>query len=289
MTTTVVIFILLSVLGSAAYKLLIRRVLRPIEPYAFSLIQNLIAAVIFLPAALAVLPRVTLPSSSTAWLALIVAVALWTIATIVSSVSYKRTEVSLRGPISQSRLIWVMLLGLVVLGESASWHKIIGGLIIFIGVSLLIWHPERRLGRLSDPAIKWTLWAALISALAAIADKYTLKFFPTEVYGFLVYLLPAMVMLGLIGHGEKAAAVRQVLRRDNLPGTIVISLIGAATYYCSLRAYQLADISLAYPLLQLDMLIVVLAGILFMGEREHFRQKIIAAVVVIAGSIVLKL
>ena len=70
---------------------------------------------------------------------------------------------------------------------------------------------------------------------------------------------------------------------------VALAIMASAAYYFTLKSFSLADVTLVYPFLQLATLLTVIGGIVFMKERDHFWQKIIAVVFVIAGAIILKL
>ncbi len=275
-------FVGLAIICNVINKLLDRYVARDVSPYAFAWMTQIIASVIFLPFAWQYL---ALPASRMAWIALGIAALVWTIIAISVYISIKKTEVSIREQLTQSRIIWVLIFGIFLLGETFTIKKLIGTAIIFIGICILLFHPERKLGRLTDPGVLWTLGFALLSAVAAITDKFALGYFRPELYGFLVYLIPGIVLTGFLPKIKDD--VRHLWK---IHGKIAVTTIifSTATYFFVIKAYSLADVTLVYPFLQLATILAVIFSIIFLKEREHKWQKIAAAVIVIAGAIIMK-
>ncbi len=280
MTVELFVFILFAILFSVSTKFLHKHVLEEADPYAYALLLNGISAIIFLPL---MIVNFSLPSLSPVWLVVVVASIFWALTAVTSKMSIKGSDVSLRDPLNQSKLIWTFLLGVLFLKEIITTNRILGNLLVFIGVSLLLWHPERKLGRLRDYGVKWTLIGALFSSLALVSDKFALQYFKPEVYGFMVYLLPALILSLFLP--KRIHHVSHLLRHRWKPAILAIAL-QTGTYYFTLRAFALADITFVYPLLQLSILLTVLGSIIFLKEREHLWQRIIATIIILAGTII---
>ena len=278
----VAFLISLSVLAYAAAKIIDRYVLKGVSPYAYALVVNTVSAILFLPVALT---NIHFPVQDIAWTALIIASILWTMIAVSGLTAHTETEVSIQDPLSQSKALWALLLGIFVLKETASFFRIAGVVTIFLGISLLVWHPERKFGRVRDKGVRWTLGTAVLSALVAIADKKALGFFNPELYGFLVFLLPSFILFFFL---PKRTGEVKYLFRNHWQATLIASILLFITYYARLRVFVVMDVSVAYPLLQLSTLLTVLGGIFILREREHLKQKIVAALIVVLGSIFLK-
>lgn len=276
------IFVAFAVLFGAITKLLHRYVLKETDPYAYSLVTNIISAIIFLPF---VIVNFSLPKDPISYFVLGLASILWAMVSMSAFISYKGAEVSIRDPLNQSKILWALLFGVLFLGEVVTQYRIIGTVIIFLGISLLIWHPERRFGRLSEPGVRWTFGAAILSAIVAIVDKASLRWFVPEVYIFAVYFFPTIILALFI---RKRVHHVDYLFKVRGKSVIIAIIMSALTYYFTIKAFSLADVTLVYPLLQLSALVAVIGGILLMKEKEHFWQKIIATIIIIVGSIIIR-
>lgn len=277
------IYATIAILGIAGMGLYNRYILKSVSAHSFALLTNLIPAIIFVPIALS---NWNYTNSKEAWIAILVASVLWALSSLLYSISSKTTEASIRAPLSQSKLLWALLFGLVILGEVISWQHALAVFVLFAGISILLWHPERKFGSLKDPGVRWTLGSAILSAAVAVADKYALGFFSVEMYGLLAYIFPGTILfLFTPRKGEDVAHLWKTSRIH----VLLFSIVSVVTYYAMLKTYSLLPISIAYPLLQISTLITVIGGILLFRERENMLQKAIAVVLVIIGSVLLKL
>jgi uncharacterized membrane protein len=69
----------------------------------------------------------------------------------------------------------------------------------------------------------------------------------------------------------------------------VISLLGVTTYYFLYRAFQVADASVVVPITSSSTILTVLGGIFLLGEKGNMLRKIIGAVFVLLGVLLLRL
>lgn len=279
----ILLFLTLAVLGSVSSSFIERYVLKSHSAHAFTVLKNLLCGILFIPIAVS---NISFQNTTEAVVALIMAGSLWAVATILSSISTKNTHVSIRAPLGQSRLLWNLLFSAIILKETITLNHFIAVLIIFIGITILLWHPERKFGSLKDIGVRWTLIYAVIIGLTAIADKYALRFFSPEFYGFLAFLMPAAILSFFTPKSDDNV---KHLWKINKWKILFVSALSVITYYATLRLYLLLPISVVYPLLQLSTLLTVFGGILFFKEKENIAQKVLAAILVISGAILLKI
>jgi len=276
---TGIIFILLAIVFLTTARIIVRYILRETEPYAFSWLTQIVDTLIWLPFALW---SFTFPTEKTAWIVLGINGVLWAVVSICSYIAMKGTQLSLKEPLSQSKLLWGLLIAVFFLHEQPSSYRIIGTIVILIGVSILLWHPERKFGNFSDSGVKWTLGTAVISAIVSSIDKYSLHWFTPAVYGFFMYLIPTVVLSFFLR--GRTQHIGHLLKRHGKTAILSI-LLYTGGYYFTLRSFQAVDFTLAYPLLQISTLFTVIGGIVLLKEHKHLWQKIIATVVIVAGVI----
>ncbi len=283
MIQQVFLFIVGAIITGTATNLLNKYVLKETDPYAFSLLTQIIAAILFLPLALT---HFSLPHEPRAWVVLAFASILWSLVSMTTFISYKKTDVSIRCPLSQSRLLLTFLLGIFFLGEALTSHRLLGTLTIFVGICILVYHPEKKFGGLTDPGVRWTFVAAILTALVVIVDKLSLRWFTPEVYGFMVYFFPMCILALFLP--QRTHHVHNLFKIRGWSALLTI-ILSTVSYYFILRSFALADVTLVYPLLQLSTLLTVIGGIIILKEKKHLWQKVIAALIIICGSILLRL
>jgi drug/metabolite transporter (DMT)-like permease len=278
---TAILFILLAIFFSTISKILFRHVLKETDTYAFTFVNQIISMLLFLPL---LIFNFSMPSNPQGWIALIIAGGIWASTVFIGNLSYKYSEVSIRESLSQTRIIWVLLFGVLFLNESITLSGIIGIFTIFFGLGLLLWHPERKLGRIYDKKVLIVLLGAFMISIATIADKYVLRFFSPEVYSFFSCLIPFLALSFFLK--GKTPHIKHLFKHRGVTAILAIAF-SAVSYYFVLLIFSSTNITIAYPILQAGILFTVIGGIIFMKERENITQKIIASIIVIVGTIII--
>lgn len=273
----------LAVVLNTASKLIERGVAKDVNPLAFSWLNQVVASLVLLPFAFVAWKT---PSSNSSWLIIIFGGILWMILSLCQYTSIKKTEVSLKEPLSQSRLIWALIFGVVFLGEVVSISRTIGTLLVLCGAIVLVFHPERKWGRFSDSGVRWTLGTAVISATVALVDKFALGYFPSEMYAFLAFFVPA-ILLSLIVPRKKEAVLH--LLKNHSARAISSIVLSAFSYLLFVQVLSKIDLTQLYPFMQLTTVLTVVGGMVILGEREHVTQRLIGTIIIIAGVIVVKI
>src|SRR3989338_2707610 len=101
-------FILAAMLSSAVSRLAQRYVMKNVAPFAYSWVIQFVSTFLFLPIALS---NWELPSTTTPWIVFIGASILWVLVDLSALISFKKTEVSIKEPVGQSKLLWTLILG----------------------------------------------------------------------------------------------------------------------------------------------------------------------------------
>jgi len=247
--------------------------------YAF--LFNFMGGLVFIPF---LVKEFMLPTGVLPWLLVIIASALWSITGVVAFKSVKLVDVSVRAPLSELKIILLLILSVVFLKEVLTFEKVLGTVIIFVG--FLVLHHSRKvtLFKWTDKGIKLVLLAAFLIAISSIIDKYALTFFTAGMYGGLVFLLPGL-FLGVFAMRKKGRV--KSLLKNKLRWLLTAVVLSVVAYYFMLSAYKLADASLVFPIVRSATIITVLGGITFLGERKQIAKKIVATLIVLAGVVLL--
>jgi len=275
-----VFFITAAILANTGSRLLQKYVLKSANPYPFAFLNNVFSSLVFLPLALLNWRYVI---NAHSLIGLGIAGALWTIIAVTNYHSYKKTDLSVREPVTQTRILFTLFLGILFLGESFTLAKFLGTFIIFFGLFILFYKKGVKIKWNEGVAI--TLGLSFLIALVSIFDKYCLQYFSAELYGFIVYTIPAFFMCFALP--KRFGEVKQLLQTN---WKVVFSAItfSVTAYYYILKTFEHLEVSVAYPLLQLTSLLTVLFGIYFFREKENMGKKISAIVVILIGVIILK-
>jgi uncharacterized membrane protein len=271
-------FALTSALFSSIKQMLHRKILFHADPYAYAFLENVLIFFIFVPLAFM---HWALPTETTAWVLLAIGGILWTFVAVVVMYSYKFTQVSLRAPVAESRMLWTLIFAAIFLSEAITAQKIVGVLIVFLGISIVSYKRDLPFGSFKEKGVQFTLAVAFLLALTAIVDKKALSYFEPNVYAMFVYIIPA-ILIGIFAFKRVRKDAPIIIRTQHWP-LLAAFILGAASYFFQIHAYDLADVSVVYPILRLSTLFTVIGGIIFFHERKHIARKLIATAVVVLG------
>lgn len=226
-------------------------------------------------------------TSQVIWL-IILGILLWTCFSLLNLISIKKTEVSLREPINQSRVILVGIFGALLLGEQLDLMSIVGILVIFLGLLICLFDVHKKFGSIKDPGVQIVFIGCVITAAIAIVDKMGLKQIPLLVYSMIMYGVPLLLILCALNK-QRFAEIKHVVKT---PALLKVSLFSGFLALTSILAtwiaYQHLDLHIAFPLLQLANIITVIIAIIFLHERTNMHQKILGSIVTILGAILVK-
>ena len=270
-----IIFAILAAISDGTKDFFNRVVMIKEDPYVYGFIQNVIATLLFIPLFLSV----KFPTNNIVYLFILLSALAWVGIAIIGNYSYKYTEVSLRAPISQIRIIILLILSMLFLSEKLTLNKGIGTLLIFIGLFVLRFKGGKF--DIKNKGIQLTVLTACLVALAAIFNKIALHYTVPEFQGFLIYLIPTVILFFFLKGRKKKF---KSLFKNQWKVVLFGSFLGAAFTYLSLKAYALADVSTIFPIIKTSALITVLLGIIFLKEKQILR-KIIATTIVLIGII----
>lgn len=191
-------------------------------------------------------------------------------------------EVSVTSVLSRTRAIWTMLIGITVFGEAATVARISGAILVLIGALLLGSRATLRANR-----------GAVLALLAAISISVSLSFDSYATTGVPAGLLSVSAFL-------TAAAVTSLFTKQRgrrLIGlmrgrgrlSLATAAVGGLSYWALVEALARGDISQVVPVYQSYLILVVVAGILLLGERDHAGRKLGASAVVLIGAMLVSL
>ncbi|MBN2094551.1 MAG: EamA family transporter [Candidatus Aenigmarchaeota archaeon] len=276
------VFALTAALADGIKSVIHRAVMKTESVFSYALIENLLTALAFIPF---LYFDFLVPTDPAAWALLMLSSALWVAVALTGFAAYKHTPVTLKEPISQSRIILVFLLSVALLKEAMSTEKIIGTLLIFAGLIAITTHKRKIFGKLSDRGVQLTILSAFLASVVAIIDKIALGYFTPGTYGFFVYLIPGLI-LATASRGRTNETKKLIKSKGKY--VLAAILLGATAYYSILKAYTLADASTVFPIIRLGSFVAVIGGFAaFREERTEVLKKVVSAAVIVIGVLLL--
>ncbi|EBA02171.1 Permease of the drug/metabolite transporter superfamily protein [Rhodobacterales bacterium HTCC2150] len=213
--------------------------------------------------------------------------ALFLIALISAALQYSLTFTGLKGLdasitalVVQLEVPFLVIIGVVALGEVAGVRKWIGIAMAFIGVALISGEPKVASAWLSvllviGGAFTWAVGQEMTRALKDISGL-------TVTAWVAVFAVPQLAVVSLIfeeNHIEAIRTAQPVVWGAVLYMGLIMTALGYGMWYTLVRKHP---ISLIAPFLLMLPVFAVLGGVFFLGEELGIRA-ILGGAIVIAG------
>lgn len=269
----------------AAVLLLQKAVLnrKEVDPIAFAIYFQLLVVLISSPIALYLGTRVE--NFDAIWPLVLLMAVLYGLANTLLYWGMKHTEISRVSVIMTSVPLWVFLGGVLLLGESFNLLKVAGVALVVSGLFVLAW---------AGRGFRWTrastavLLASFLMSGAFLIDRdISGNFSSPFLYQAFSFSLPVIVMVLL---RPNAVPKIPVLFARNIQRLTFLSAVVLVTMSASvLTAYRLGgEVSRVIPIVRASSILVVIFSYLFLGERKDLLKKLIAAILVVLGVVLLR-
>lgn len=175
------------------------------------------------------------------------------------------------------------IVSILVLDETFSGNKVLGmGLIIAGNLIALYKHG----GYVTRRGLMFAFVTVIALGLAYVADKAASSSYPQGLYMMISYFFPAIYMIPLIRGGRISALKKEYkLAGWRLP---LLGFVSASGYYFVLKTLRIAEASTAIPIIFTSTILTALGGIIILKERSNITQKLVGAVIVVVGVIILR-
>lgn len=202
-----------------------------------------------------------------------------TVAPILAFRAYRDVEASEATILFSSQRLWMVFGSFIILHEVFSLRKVLGTLVILIGISLAIWKKQKFV---FNRGLIYALLAAFSYAVAEIASFFILRNFDAASLTVYICFIPVVVLLFL-----RPATLKKLtfyLVPKYATAITVVSINDTLASLAVFFAYQIgrnsAQIS---PLMATQIILAVILAIIFLKERDRVVNKIVGALVVVAG------
>ncbi len=200
--------------------------------------------------------------------------------------SLQRGEVSLVTPLYNFNLVFLLIFSTLFLQESLHLLKLVGVVLIFIGLSYLqkgTSFQDSLKNVFKDKAAQLMVGASLLIAVGRIIDGYALSLpdsFEPIVYSFFIYFLITCALLFIL-IVKKDLRQPIIIIKEHPSLSVVSGLTNAGTYLSLLVAFMFLDVSVAEPIGALNVFIAMILARYFF--QEDIKQRLVAAGLIILG------
>lgn len=154
--------------------------------------------------------------------------------------------------------LWVIVLSTIILKEKLTQHRVIAGILGFIGI-LIVARP-------TPDTLNWGLITAALAAIGfALTIVFTRKLTRTEsISSILFFLTGIQLILGLIFAGYDGDI--SFPSSQSWPWVVLIAIAGLLAHFCLTTALKLAPATVVIPIDFARLPIIAIIGVMFYNE-----------------------
>lgn len=176
------------------------------------------------------------------------------------------------------RLLMTTVFAYVVLGELPKVLQLVGGAIILLSIFMLNLHVDSKW---KSKPILVGLFAMLYFSVHATLEKYNLGHVNVETYLF-IFLSVGTIFTWLYVFAKKVDVKEQFEITFNR-GFIVLLVARASSAFAYVYALKHGSLAISNYISGMSVVLIVLFGIYYLGERSDMKQKFGATAVAVAG------
>lgn len=254
------------------------------DPIFLSFAFQIVVAIIYIP--FLFFEQIILPIDINIWFLWLINMFLYLIFTISNYYMNIHMDISLSSILGQTKTIVTFIGALIIFNETAGTNKIIGVILIILGNIILFVKKGGYKEGISKKGLLFLTINTLSLALTSFFDATLIEHFSVNAYGMLGYLAPAILTVPILMNKMSMDEFKDELR-SNLKTIFIMSITAPLSYSALLYAYTISPKSVVYPLGNISTLVLVFLGVVFLKERKMLLRKVIAAIIVILGAILL--
>lgn len=190
------------------------------------------------------------------------------------------THLSISTIISRTRLIWVPVIMFFLFGQTLNNIEYVGIAVLFLGLSIAV-SPHKLL---LDKGIVYAYSSAFIAAVLSVAMKSASPVMSTSL--ILIGMSFAAVIIFPIVMKDAQKRIKAMLKK-NLAIKVLASAANTMAMYLYVYALRIGDVSKVTAIYQAMMIVSIVAGIMFLGERQDAKKKLVGAAITIVGVVML--
>ena len=228
--------------------------------------------------------KLQFPTEISTYIFLGIAIVFYAIADRVNTTARRGLEVSLYSILGQLSTVFVIVWGILFFKEEIIIKKLIGAILILTGNIIVLF----KKGKFEwNKYILFSLLGNLsmsigISVDVGISDKFNMP-----IYVALTLIVPAL--LSLIIERIKIKDIITEFKEGNKKAILTVGISWGIMIIVMLRAYQFGTVTTIAPLCSLTTILNVFAAYFVLKEKDSIIRKILAALIVILGIILIKL
>lgn len=275
-------FAIATVLFGSLSNIVIRVIMKKEEsdPILFTIVfQFILSIIVFI---YALFRGFVFPPPAFLWPRFLLSAVLYAAGSLCGFYSSKHLSAGENSILTASGALVTVLLGVFMLGEAFSFGKVFG--VICIIISIFVLYAKERMKM--NVGVWYALGLALFFGVAVVNDVVIIRSYSAISFVPIMSFLPGVILS--LAFPRKVLNIKKLL---NLSSLSHITLYSAAYAAAAITFYQAlgvgANISQLSPMSRASIIVTVLLAALFLGERKHLGQKIMSAILVSIGVLLL--
>lgn len=251
------------------------------NPYSYAIVFQFLIAVLNLP--IVFIHGFQMPELNLNLLFIPIAAGLWGGAVVYLFKALRTVEASEVTILSSIRVVITIVASVIFLHESFGVIKILGTILIFLSILLV---TNFKKGIKFNQGFIYILITSLFSGMAIVADSFNVKNYDPISYNFIGSFLIVAILLIIFPKALKTWKhfIQPNFLKKMLPLGVFSTVQGLA-YLLALA--NGGDASQVGTIRQASVIITVILAVIFLNEKDNLVRKIIAAILVTFGVILL--
>ncbi len=282
---SIFLLIPLAISFTVANRLFSKYTLDKHDIFALTLLTNIVSALLVLPFAWTSLSDVRYFTVSQYVLILMLGI-LWTVTAWIMNISISLNDFSFKEIIRQTRVIFVVLMGVFFLGETLSFGDVLGIGIIIAAVFLVSTKKISFREHVTSKPLLFAWISSFLVAIITVLEKVVLNSTSALVCAFFAFSIPSIFLLAFMNR-KRVGEVKELITKQTRD-VVIFGVLMLCAYYFAIATYQALPISIAYPIIQSATIFGVVIGTILFEEKKHLLRKFVAACVVVLALFIMK-
>ena len=274
----VILYLIFYVIFNQGYKVATKSLTKP---GSLTILLELIASIFVL----LLMPffEMRFPNNPLVYVFLGLSIIFYTITDRLNTTVRSGIEASTFSVINQLSTVFMIIAGVLFFKEPVIINKIIGAFFIVFS-NILIFFKKGNLK--PNKYVILGVISNICFSIALFLDVNNSDYFNLPLY--VAITLGAPTILIFIFERIKFKDIKEEYENGNKKALWITAITWSLSIVSQLRAYQLGEVSIVAPLCALSVILNVIVGYFLLKEKENLPKKIIAAILIILGIILIK-
>ncbi len=227
--------------------------------------------------------EIKLPTDPKVYIFLVLAIVFYAVNDRLNTTVRSGIEASTFSIIKQLSTVFMIFAGILFFKEEFIINKFIGAILIILSNILIFYKRENTK---PNKYVLLGILANIFYTIALFLDVNISENFNLPIYVAISLGLPTILIA--LAERIKPKEIINEFKNGNKPAILLTSVTWSYMILVQLRAYQLGNVSIVAPLCALTVILNVIVGYIFLKEKDNLLRKIISALLIILGIILIK-